>query len=414
MFIVNTKNTTAEAPITPFAKKWSAIEKKQKRNKTLKTKIDSLYKTFQDKVLPQERHFYKLLAQETQHLISFMPRKSLTGWQREELQTWIESNLDTLDTHPFRDAELGIAAREKYAKMLMDCSNKLDDSFMPNEEDLEGMRSLVTEIFGEQEEFTDEILADFIRDPTTFEQYLQEKIQAKQDEDNETQFEDDDEEFSEEAGEQYGQFGYDGNFNDYFTQQHSQKQAEQKSKLKSLFDTSKLNKLYKILANRLHPDKEINAHLKEEKSKLMAQLVTAKKNKDAFTIISMFYKFVPESELTLFDGSDEELAAALLALLNEKISELDLENQDIKYNNGLQSMIWQKLGARGKKNIDKNIDIHIADLEDCHTALRYIIDEVKTVKALKKILSERYDERIFNPFSELNGMLIEDLDDLFR
>ena len=120
-------------------------------------------------------------------------------------------------------------------------------------------------------------------------------------------------------------------------------------------------------------DKERNEHLRSEKSALMAQLVKAKKDKDAYTIISMFHQFVPESELSLFDGNDQELSQALIKLLNEKLNELDQENDDLKYNNGLQSMIWQKLSGRSKKIVQENIDNHLVDLENSHTRLNYYI-----------------------------------------
>ncbi|NQY37154.1 MAG: hypothetical protein HRT37_19750 [Alteromonadaceae bacterium] len=396
MFIqVSSKNTTAQNPTTPFAKKWLEIEKKQKRNNNFKTKIDSLYQTFQDEVLPEEKKLIELLGKETQHLMTFMPRKSFTQWQREELQEWIESNLDTLDSNPFKDAELTSKLHQAYAEVLRNHTEQLGDDFVPNEHDLKGVREVVEEIFGDKHKFTREKLIDFLRDPALFQQYLQEFMQSQQEENDTSEFENDPF-FNEDDNDNDNE--YDNFYENYFNQQHTDKQIKQQNKLKSIFNNSKLNKLYKILANRLHPDKETNIHLKEEKSKLMAQLVTAKKNKDAFSIISMFHQYVPESELTLFDGSDEDLSAGLLSLLNEKLRILDQENRDIKYNNGLPSMIWQKLGGRGKKNIDRNIACHIADLEESQTSLRYIIDEVKTVKSLKQILSERYDQRSFSPF----------------
>lgn len=249
-----------------------------------------------------------------------------------------------------------------------------------------------------------------MRDPTIFQQLLREYMaeQAAKEQENCS-----DDDFTNEADEsdyfQDDAYHHGGGNQRYQYEQQVKKQA----KLKSLFDSSKLNKLYKALANHLHPDKEANEHLKVEKSELMAKLVTAKKNKDAFTIISMFHQFMPENDNALFDGNDEELTAALIGLLNEKLDQLDQENHDNKYNNGIKSMVWQKLNARSKKATQDNIIRYLADIENSHSQLIYSVDEVKTVKKLKEVLGERYEQRHSNPFAS-GDFSFDDLAELFR
>ncbi|MBL4821926.1 MAG: hypothetical protein JKX90_00175 [Colwellia sp.] len=387
----------------PLAIKWLEIEKKQKRNANFKRKITDLYQVFKDDILHEEHKLVELLGQETRHLMTFLSRKSFTQWQKEELTNWIESNLDTLSTHPFGNAELAGDLRKEYNEFLVASTEKIDENIDFDEELLAEMRELCEEMFLGEISFSDEELASFIRNPEMFQQAFQEFLEIKRDKEHE------DEGF-------FGDDSADGYSTEDPYEEYSREevqQQKQQNKLKYLFNSSNLNKLYKILANRLHPDKERNEHLKAEKSALMAQLVKAKKNKDAYTIISMFHQFMPESELTLFDGSDEELTQALIKLLNEKLRELDQENKDQKYNNGLPSMIWQKLSGRSKKATQENIDTHLADLEDSHTRLNYYIHEVKTVKLLKEILSERYEQNSFNPFANGNFSLA-DLEEMFR
>jgi len=403
--VTNTKKSE-KTPDSPFSKKWQQIEKKQKRNANTKKKIEALYQTFQDEILPEEQKLVELLAQETRHLITFSPRKSFTQWQREELQDWIESNLQSLMQHPFGNRELFESVSQEYKDALMEQAQKINDDhdFLP--EEIEYMRTMADEMFHGEKEFTDEELEAFMRDPVLFQQvlheFMEEQEQTAQDdffgeEQNEDDFEQEEQQYYHNGNERY----------------QDEQQLKKQNKLKSLFNSSKLNKLYKILANRLHPDKETNEHLKAEKSDLMAKLVTAKKEKDAFTIISMFHQFMPESENSLFDGNDEELTQALVTLLDEKLQQLDKENGDEKYNNGIKSMIWQKLNARSKKATEEKIYMHLADLEDSHTRLNYYINEVKTVKLLKEILSERYEQRRSNPF-ESGEFSLDDLEDLFR
>ncbi|PCI54301.1 MAG: hypothetical protein COB45_08675 [Gammaproteobacteria bacterium] len=399
--IKNKQSSTAEHS-DPLTKKWLEIEKKQKRNANFKRKITDLYQIFQDDILQEEHKLIELLGQETQHLMSFMSRKSFTEWQKEELHGWIESNLETLSEHPFGNAELANNLRKEYSNALLVNTKEVDENIALDKDVIAEMRALCEEMFEGEISFSDEELSDFIRDPALFQQAFQEFLANKHTEEAD-EFE---EGFS-------GDDSEDDHYHEYYQQQEESKKDKQQDKLKSLFNSSKLNKLYKILANRLHPDKERNEHLKAEKSALMAQLVKAKKNKDAYTIISMFHQFMPESELNFFDGSDEELTQALIKLLNEKLRELDQENKEQKYNNGLESMIWQKLSGRSKKATQENIDCHLADLEDSHTRLNYYIHEVKTVKLLKEILSERYEKNSFNPFA--NGHFsLDDLAEMFR
>jgi hypothetical protein len=399
---------TDEKPTDPLTKKWLEIEKKKKRNATAKSKIEALYQRFQDEILPEEQESVVLLGQETRHLMSFLPRKSLTQWQREELHNWIDSNLDNLSMHPFGDAELINSLREEYSDALVKGTKNIDADENFDDELIAQMRALCEEMFEGEVDFTDEQLSDFIRDPAIFQETFQKHLDQKRA--NESEYDD-------EVGFYGGSSENDSEgFDDHYQQAHDQQQQaknKQDSKLKSLFNSSNLNKLYKMLANKLHPDKEKNEHLKAEKSALMAQLVKAKKNKDAYTIISMFHQFLPESELNFFDGNDEELTQALIKLLNEKMRELDQENHEQKYHNGIQSMVWQKFSGRSKKVTQENIDMHLADVEDSHIRSKYYIHEVKTVKLLQEILSERYEQSRFNPFGDGNFSL-DDLDAMFR
>ncbi len=387
-----------------FTKKWQEIEKKQKRNANVQKKIDTLYQFFQDNILPEEQEVSALLAQETQHLISFLPKKSFTQWQREELQSWIENNLSTLSQHPFVDRTLFDKVSQEYNDFLVGYAKKInkDHDFEP--EEIDYMCSMADEMFNGEKEFTDEELRTFMRDPSIFQQTLREFLAKKAQEKEDIDF-DEDEFFQEQKEEEF----YSNGSQRYQDQQRAKKQE----KLKSLFNSSKLNKFYKILANRLHPDKETNEHLKAEKSELMAKLVAAKKNKDAFTIITMFHQFMPNSEHILFEGDDTELTQALIGLLNEKLHQLDKENQENKCDDGMKSMVWQRFSGRSKKAQQENIDIHMADLEDDKIRFNYYIQEVKTVKLLKEILSERYDERNENMFTQ-GDFSLDDLADLFR
>jgi len=388
---------------TTFAKKWAEIEKKQKRNKNLQKKIATLYTSFQSEILPEEHKMCEMLAQETRHLITFLPRKSFTKWQYEELSAWIESNIDTLTGHPFCPDGLDNAVREEYNQALLAKVQVLPENHEFHPDEIADIRDLIEELMGNSEQFSDQQLNEFLRDPTYFHNYVQEYLEKRQNEDSEAFDEDElDHEFFENRDEEdfYDQ--------DFFQQQeHSQ--TKQQKKLKDLFNASQLKKCYKILAGRLHPDKEQDPVLKAQKSVLMAQLAQAKKDKDAFTIISLFQQYVPDNDLNL----DDDLNAELIMLLSEKSAQLNREHQEMQHTNTIESMVWQKLGGRTKKEMLERKQIHLNALLESQAALQNTIASTKTMKPLNKFLSDRYEQRHANPFMNfemLNELLKDEFD----
>ena len=190
-----------------------------------------------------------MIAQETRHLMTFISRKSFTQWQREELHTWINANLDFLTDHPFCPDNLRNVVRGEYSEALLESAKSLGSEFDAVE--IDEMRDLVEDIFDEDREFTDEQLKAFLRDPATFQAEVEHYLNNQEDfdlgDDLDDQFEDD---FSEEY---------------FFNSEQKQGELKQK-KLKDLFNASLLKKYFKSLASRLHPDKELDLTLKAEKS----------------------------------------------------------------------------------------------------------------------------------------------------
>jgi len=372
-----------------FSEKWAEIEKKQKRNKAFQDKIAKLYSTFQSEILPEEERMCELLAQEVRHLISFMSRKSFTQWQREELSVWIESNLETLSNHPFCPDGLSAALGAEYHEALY--GDLKNDPIKA--EQIQGMRALIDEMFGCGDDFSEAQLIDFLRDPALFHQHFEAFLKEAQEE-SEQDFEENENE--DEIDNKFFK-GFEENFAD---SEDTHSQGKQHKKLKDLFDASQLKKCYKMLASRLHPDKEQDPALKAQKSLLMGELVQAKKDKDAFTIISMFQQYVPNNDLNL----DDDVTAELLILLSEKLAQIDREYRELHQAGSIESMIWQKLGGRSKKIMEAKKQEHLAALLAGQLSLQNTITTTKTMKPLNKILSDRYDMRNVSPFSNFESL----------
>lgn len=383
---------------TAFSRKWSQVEKKQKRNINYKNKIIKFHTQFKEEVLPSEVKLCEMIEKETRHLMKFLSRKSFTQWQREELVHWIDDNINRLLEHPFAPARLAETLHEDYLALVIDAdSTMIDKEEAMDPDNLLEMRMLLTS-FDIEDEFTDEELANFISDPLSFKAFFEKKMAENMEKKAEEalDFEDDDA-FFEEMEDDY----VNGNDFNHFKQAN---QTHQK-KLKDLFNASLLKKCYKKLANILHPDKEQDPELKEKKSDLMAILVQAKKEKDAFTIISMYQEHVPDNDLNL----DEDVSAELIALIDEKLQRLDAEYTDFKHEPNIENMIWQKLGGRSKKIMIEKRSLHLSQLNQACDSLDAMIKNSKNMKQLQAHLSDRYDDRAMqNPFANLS-----DLDDLF-
>ncbi|ABM04355.1 conserved hypothetical DnaJ domain protein [Psychromonas ingrahamii 37] len=366
---------------TKFSEKWAEIEKKQKRNTAFQKKIAILYSSFQSEILPAEEQMCELLAEEARHLISFMARKSFTQWQREELLAWIESNIETLKNHPFCPEGLSAVLDEEYHEALFGVEKEIDEDDQFDAEKIQEMRALIDEMFACGDDFSDAELIDFLRDPALFHQHFSSFLKEDKKESEADSFQE--------------EFDHSEHFQGY-----TDSQDKQHKKLTDLFNASQLKKCYKMLASRLHPDKEQDPLLKAQKSELMGQLVQAKKDQDAFTIITMFQEYVPNNDLNL----DDDVTAELLILLSEKSARIDREYRELQYPDSIESMIWQKLGGRSKKIIETKKEEHLKALLASQSSLKNTITTTRTMKPLNKILSDRYDMRHASPFANCGSL----------
>lgn len=385
-----------------FSKKWANVEKKQTRNLNYKNKLNKLYQQFQVDILPFEHLLCEAMAQETRHLMGFISRKSFTNWQREELTLWIESNLDTLAEHPFTPDGLAQVIHKEYAEHLSDSCEVMDKNEAIDPLHITEMRNLLLEL-EINDEFSDEQLSDFIRNPHIFTDYIEKIVEERNSQEQKHQ------DAEEELDDRFFEDIEDDFINSDHFQHFQQTHRKHQKKLKDLFNASVLKKCYKKLANVLHPDKEQNPDLKAQKSNLMGILVQAKKEKDAFTIISMYQEHIPDNDLNL----DKDVSTELIELINDKLQQLDSEYRELKDNPSIENMIWEKLGDRSKKEMAKKQALHLYELQQGCDGIQQNIINSKNMKQLNKQLSQRYDMRHQNPFSNFGSFesFIDEMDE---
>lgn len=138
-----------------------------------------------------------------------------------------------------------------------------------------------------------------------------------------------------------------------------QNEEDEASKITELFKGSRLNKMYKRIANVIHPDKEQDHLKREEKNKLMQSLVKAKKDRDVITLIKLYSQFVPDGEYYL----GEEAMKHVEHLLEMKIRTLNMTHKDIFNGQGIKSYVWKNFSATSKKKTREKMQDHIHHIE---------------------------------------------------
>ncbi|WP_235860121.1 hypothetical protein [Photobacterium aquimaris] len=84
---------------------WQEIEKKQQRNARYQAKLDDFYVYFKKRAEEDEQSVCFATETWITHLLSFIPRKTIKGAQRESLYVWIEEEISILESNPFNPVD---------------------------------------------------------------------------------------------------------------------------------------------------------------------------------------------------------------------------------------------------------------------------------------------------------------------
>lgn len=354
---------------------WKKIEKRQTRNQNFAVKKDKLFTQFKETVLPAEQ----ALGEQTYHLleflIAFLTRKSFSHNQRDELLYWIDEELAYIRNHPFLNDVDHEALQKKVneAMVMLTQSQNVDI----NAQDIELFRAEIELMFDQEMQLSDDEIVNLIKDPSLFSEFI-ERMDGNLDEEDPDLYEQ-----NEQYNDPFQDFG-GGQTEDEYFEQHSSQNSRQKD-LGKLFKNGQLNKIYKKLANVLHPDKELNPAKKEQKHLLMQVLSEARKNKDAYTLLKLYQTHVNDGEFSF----DAQTMTALQTFLAEKLHQLDDELHAAKYNNELSALVWQTFSKRSKKATDQGFKGHVSKLEAQCREHSKLIKENTSVAKMKKVLQQR-------------------------
>ena len=359
-----------------FDKIWSEVKNKQLENAKLKTELADLHKIYQERILPVEQLTAEPYSQLAQRLIEFFSRKSLSQWQRRELSQWIFECIDYVQPlHAERGAELVASYQQVLADFLEVDVEDLEEEMNQHDDPLEGAMG----------EFDD--LEKAFHD-------------AMNNDSPESEFQDD-------------LFGFDmggdgdNTFDDFFTGAdstgHSPEHSPEHPKENNVFSDKWLRTIFRRTANALHPDKERNAALRKEKEGLMSQLLTARDDKDVYSLINLYMQYVDSDDLLIAEDTMRKLCEQL----REQKNQLTEERHQILYENPMYAALYESLHSKNNKKRERKIALHIQRVEESTHEFSQFVASLRNLKVLKVHLNDRYEDHRFasleDELFEFNG-----------
>lgn len=342
---------------------WNKIEKYEVRNQKAEQKVDVLYKEYDSVIIPHEKTKASCQCRLIEHLMTFLSLKQIRPQDRERLFAYLSHEIATLhDFAMFCDMDVLNSLGENLNKhqdkyFHQEKKQALDDACSEIEVTIKGM-------FGDDVNIPHEDIRSAMNagDDAAlikiFETIKEEYFESYHEE--HIDWDEQDQEWQ------------DFEFNYY------QSEEEEASKVTELFKGSQLNKMYKRIANVIHPDKELDPEKREEKHSLMQVLARAKKEKDVVTLIKMYSEFVPDGEHYL----DEEAMAHVEHLLEMKVRTLNLAHKDIFNRQGIKSYVWKSFSAPSKKKVREKMENYIEHIErQTHSMEKSIVQ----LNSLKKV-----------------------------
>lgn len=349
---------------------WLDIEKKRKRNQRYQAKLDNFYDYFKSSTESQEHAVCLATEKWINHLLSFMPRKTIKGAHREALYDWIQEELTILESNPFNPVN-SRELRDAFSEAILTAAgNEPVPDDIPAE-DLEAFLEELEMMVEHEVNLTNEELMEMVREPLKFQAYLHElmaeKMHAQEDDEDDIDW---------------------GN-DDFFTGSNTYADFDEPytQETKALYSDKQMTKLYRQLAKQLHPDKVTDAEEKAQRGELMQQLSQAKKDKDVVALLLMAQQYLPDHEMVMDEGMLERLHATL----KEKISQLNMEYRELREGGDIKSMIWQRFGGGNKATRERDLERYRYSLEQDVEDLLQKCKEVKTVKQMQVHLKERVD-----------------------
>lgn len=345
-----------------FQRLWRKVVKQKKLNSQRQDELKAFVLRVEAEISNQETILVATELARIKKLIEFFSRKSLSNWQRDELCELININFSLIDSNPFSDFVTTHILKDQFTEQL--------DIWYPEEEfDDESF------LFAQQKEEAG-THNDKEKSSKQGDQYGGEDLFGDVDEQC-SEFEEEADFFERLCDEFSGQSQFD----------HEAKAKEDKlKKINSLLKRSSIKHMFRRIAKVLHPDKEQDEALKEEKHHLMAQLIEARNKKDVLAIFALYAEHVGEMP----DDMAKEDLENISLLLKYQLEKLKEEYDAEPYKDQKTAMFYDIFYAKTEKGLQRNIRERKKEIEKSIIEANTFLARITSVTKLKLLLKEHY------------------------
>ena len=409
-----------------FQRLWAKAERLRKENARFHERLDKIIRRMETEIRPIEMQAARKQIPLLRNLLMLGQRKTLAKWQRHELHDWIQELLEPLVVSNAINAELyeDIARYDAFRLGV-----ELDDSSATPlaeqlKEELEAEEAISErnkeELHKEIQDEVERILDDtFGPEPPKPEKNAEEGSDLFQDE------------LSEELERQYNDYhkrrnkareellaemlSNDGfpfddadedeeddffNFDDFDPFGSDSTSTGEPDRATPVISNEVFKRLFRSTAGQLHPDRESDPILRDEKHALMSQLLEARKHGDVMTIVEMYQKYVAD-DASLSKSDEREL----ITTLKQQIDELACEKEEYSFQSPLHRIAFETFYFPSQRKTDQAFKQHIQRMKQTVSEVESQALNIRTLKTLKPYLEERYEEhRFFDPFEAFDEM----------
>ena len=394
-----------------FQKLWAQAERLKRENTRFRQRLDEIIGRIQTEVRAAESEAALSHIPLLRRLLVLGQRKSLSQWQRRELDGWIQELLHPLMQHDLIDDELkeAIACYDAFRLgIALDHDSPASFSeqvrrYMEREEEIarqesEGMEDLLREqLKNDIESILDSNLGPEPPHPSTadetdggwFQDELKEEMErryreyhSKRDAAREALWE-----------EMLREYNHpfdcdDSDFDPFEEQDPSASHAGDDTPAVS---NTVFTRLFRATAARLHPDREPDRELRKQKQGLMTRLLKARKQGDVMAVVELYQQHVAEDDGVLSRTDEKQLIGAL----KRQIEDLKSEKESYCFESPLHNLAYQHFYRTSRKKTDQAIRLHIESVMEAARQAEQLAAHITSVNKLKPYLEARYGENRF-------------------
>lgn len=407
-----------------LAQKWQSIQRQINQNNNQEKKMKEFAAQFEKRMRGKEAAFVSKRGELVAHLCSFIPKKTMANNALEDLFDYIDEEMHLITHHPYADKDLP----QTLLKLRVQKYQERMDKFANDPRYIANIVSYLDSFHWLEHNLSEHDLSEFIRNPDKLDEYIEQQ-RTKYIKDNnideadledldlaspDDAFDDMDEEEILDAifKDLFEGHEFDGeafkNEESEFHSHATQSEEESDDLLKKLMKSEEINKIYKKLANLLHPDKLRDKSKQAEYLSAMKELISARKAKDLFGLLSLAQRFMPDHELALDTKQEKQLGEAL----DRKLKLLKEEYHTSLRSGNHENVIWNKFQNKNKRKQEANFKDHEKWLATMNLETEHIIATTNNIKNMKAFLRNFYSNSDFDMMNEFSDPF--DFDDTFN